>query len=725
MENDSRGYQPVQVDLIGIERGLERFTRDGVIELPPVALWRNNLTALSHTQNLYFVATTSCVAVYEPKFPYQTLGRAPSLLILPHVTRDDAMGAISHSSPHAVNQLIVGFLGSQEILLLARDSGNVEAYNIAAICEAIQKTPEGYRGERNSLALNLRPFFRQWVRQSAWGLTIHREARMIAVSANTPSEWQPADSEDTSATVTIFAFAVSPESTSSNSVESHSHSDLDEEEWISWSGREDTPVRDRNYKIVLAGWHGHEHNIPNISFLSASCEADGAWILSTDVLGTMKLWQVWSRTCWRTWDFGDDARRVRMGALSYPGWQVVALNVDDFVRADTTEEFIGASRAPVHYGNYDGGPSFDLSSIARRVPGRSLHHPAHPSAELELSSDDELDETLAGDDDALPSEIVVVTQEALEIESLAEFQMSRFDGETQYQVEDERQYVVPSFNEDGSSSSEGERQMPSPPSERSMRTTRLLDQMANPINKKTAMPPEVAILHCGNTNVRLLGGPGARYPHIFCAGILKQIFPNTRIGQNLDLIDRLNMVHTIPELGVVLIATQAGRLAVCALTRRDDGLLGLRVDWILPTKKQEARGQRPELCPLIGLAVGPIQGHYDDSASSDSDGGAWAKDKVFDAVKTTFEDKAVLLQARSDRGAASSTGRHKRQKQIRSQPYQVAVERRRWTMPKDAESEVARGSRRWRIMLTYSDLSVLTYEVSKLPKNKSPSQQDE
>lgn len=724
MENDPRGYQPVQVDLIGIERGLERFTRDGVTELPPVALWRNNLTALSHTQNLYFVATTLCVAVYEPKFPYQTLKRTPALVILPDVTRGDVTGAIPSSSPHAVNQLVVGQLGSQEILLLARDSGNVEAYNIAAICEAIKKIPEDYTGERNSLVLNVRPFFKQWVRQSAWGLAIHKEARMIAVSANIPSAWQPADSEDTSATITVFAFAVLPEPRSNASESSDGRSDTDEEDWIPWSSK-DTPVRNRNYKIVLAGWHGHEHNIPNITFLNTSQESDSAWILSTDILGRMKMWHIWSQTCWRTWDFGHDTRRVWMGAPSYPGWQVVALDIGIFVRTDTTEEFIGASRAPIHHGNYDGGPSFDLSSIARRVPGRSQYHPAHPDADLDLSSEDDLDEVIDEQDDVLTSAVLIVDQEGLEIENLVRSQISRFGGELEYQIEDERRYIVPTSTEDSSTSSEGERQMPSPPPERSMRTNRLLNQMVTSTDNKTTMPPDIAILHCGNANVRLLGGPRAKYPHIFCAGILRQIFPNTRIGQNLDHIDRLNMVHTIPDLGIVLIATQAGRLAVCALTRRGDGLLGLRVDWILPTKKQELRGQRPEFCPLIGVAVGPIQGHYDDSASSDSDGGAWAEDKDFDAVKTTFEHRTVLLQAESNHGASSSSRKHKKPKKGEEQPYRIAVEQRRWKPPKDAGLSAAKHSRRWRVMLAYSDMSVLTYEISKVLRDKTTAQHDE
>lgn len=99
---------------------------------------------------------------------------------------------------------------------------------------------------------------------------------------------------------------------------------------------------------------------------------------------------------------------------------------------------------------------------------------------------------------------------------------------------------------------------------------------------------------------------------------------------------RINMYAQIPSLGVVIIATQKGRVAVLSLTqtvtymldyekaKTNDSALerlqmekrvfGYRVDHILPLSSQEEAGHRPK-AGIHGIAVGPIQGteHLDDS----------------------------------------------------------------------------------------------------------------
>lgn len=74
------------------------------------------------------------------------------------------------------------------------------------------------------------------------------------------------------------------------------------------------------------------------------------------------------------------------------------------------------------------------------------------------------------------------------------------------------------------------------------------------------------------------------------------------------------MIHQIPSLGIVAIASQVGRVALLTMTKLKShsehkaSLLGFRVEHILPFRSQEDRGERPEV-PLLGLAVGPMQGH--------------------------------------------------------------------------------------------------------------------
>lgn len=74
------------------------------------------------------------------------------------------------------------------------------------------------------------------------------------------------------------------------------------------------------------------------------------------------------------------------------------------------------------------------------------------------------------------------------------------------------------------------------------------------------------------------------------------------------------MIHQIPSLGIVAIASQVGRVALLTMTKLsshskgEPSLLGFRVEHILPFQSQEHRDERPEV-PLLGMAVGPVQGH--------------------------------------------------------------------------------------------------------------------
>jgi hypothetical protein len=104
---------------------------------------------------------------------------------------------------------------------------------------------------------------------------------------------------------------------------------------------------------------------------------------------------------------------------------------------------------------------------------------------------------------------------------------------------------------------------------------------------------------------------------------------------------RINMYAQIPSLGVVIIATQKGRVAVLSLTqtvtrmldyekaktyemaktnespiekpRMEKRVFGYRVDHILPLSSQEEAGHRPK-AGIHGIAVGPVQGteHLED-----------------------------------------------------------------------------------------------------------------
>lgn len=67
------------------------------------------------------------------------------------------------------------------------------------------------------------------------------------------------------------------------------------------------------------------------------------------------------------------------------------------------------------------------------------------------------------------------------------------------------------------------------------------------------------------------------------------------------------MVKYIPEHGIIVAASQKGRAAVISLTESANTGVTFRVDWIVPFQSQEKFGDRP-LIPLLGMTVAPIQG---------------------------------------------------------------------------------------------------------------------
>ncbi|KAK5953820.1 hypothetical protein OHC33_005089 [Knufia fluminis] len=732
MENDRKPYQPVRVEMIGFESGLERFSKDGITTLPPVSKWRNNLTALSHYENLFFIASDDCIAVYQPEFPFQTLRRQPALLIKPELANRNALGYLSHrggARDHCINHLMVGDLGSQEILLFVTDSGNVEAYYTSAVLEAIKRAHGQYCEGSSSDVLGLRPFFSHWVRQSAWGIDIHKEARMIAVSANVPTNVQPGISEDTSATITVFAFALQPPLSSGSESSDAEPESPDTVEWTLWDPRRSPgpPKRTRNYKINLAGWDGHGNNIPNICFANTSDDDGGIWLLSTDITGEMKSWQVWKASVFRGWNFGTAEGSVRPWMHHhYPGWNVAALDVSCFRPAKDNDEFIGSNKAPVYFGYHDPGQSFNISRVVDRHPANSHFHPSNTEADDEdpASDIDEMHGNVEDDDlvheepDAMedvqsPSNPIPLIPDAdwdpvPSVQSM-DREIESFRRAVEYQVESEDDSVLEEDSSDDEEDSMEDEQQSSPPSARMQKHIR---RLVTPIQNPNAKTPEIAMIHCSDSHVRLLGSPKARFPHIFCASMLRQIMPQTiqthMQGLEFAHMDRLNMLQKIPELGIILIATQTGRVAVCALTRRPDGLLGFRVDWVLPTKKQERRGRRPEFCSLIGMAVAPIQGRWKSQPdTADSDEESNFEDREIDGVRTSFDPNVVVL-----RHVATPQERHAWRNE-KGVPPTTKTEHRPWRkLPSEVPPwQATETSRRYRLMLTYSDMSVLTYEL--------------
>jgi hypothetical protein len=841
MEDDYRPFEAVKIGFASVETGRERFTRDSVYLPPPLSYWRCNLTALSQHFNLYFVATRDSIAVYKPDFPFQKLQRLPALLIPPALANPHAKGYIDDGVPHAVNHLIVGDLGQEEILLIATDSGNVAAYYTRNIEEAIRKDPYRLSTDARSDHVGVRPFFTHFVQESAWGLAIHSNARMIAVSANTPHHVQ---CDDPCAKVTVFAFALTTNNENSheeNTVEDldaendddsvgHGGRELDWEDWKAIGVDATPPLRHRNYKITLAGVEGHDHNIPSVSFVNTDDDPDGKWLLSTDIAGDLKIWQIWQGMCQKSWDFAEKRMRSAFFRRREGGWLVAALDPRAFRSASTMDEFCGHSKAPSYHG-HNSLDSFDLTHIVRlRTPGNSHAHPLlYESTEDDVEGEDSeysdswsnleeavvdphhddgdvdpflpLREVLPAAESSAPKDsILTLHNEPLEEQGHGELDQvppavapttaghlsdtfSREDmlfedadddlaTDEDDPTTDEEDVGVDDEDDDiGSPSAFEERFEADDESPSSHQSTTSLSSLAHPgsppsreievdvlsasdmdfpsrvtqsseknphpptlVNKDsnilkargTATAPTIPTLHCSSSNLRLLIAPQADSPHLFCANLLKQALPPAFEASNHSHIDRLNMVVQLPEVGMVIVATQLGRCAVCTLTRNNrTGTLGLRVDWILPTKKQELKGLRP-VGPLLGIAASPIQGRLHgehDSSSSDSESdvpGTWGQGGIIDGVTTSFDPVVVVVAPRDedidDRQDRGNTSKRKRvsQRAPTLDHHKTKVETRAWKVPKAAEPwQSMDSSRRYRLMLTYLDMTVLTYELAR------------
>ncbi len=262
--------------------------------------------------------------------------------------------------------------------------------------------------------------------------------------------------------------------------------------------------------------------------------------------------------------------------------------------------------------------------------------------------------------------------------------------------------------------------------------------------------PTIPTLHLSASHLRLFDANRPQQSSIYCSEPLSFQWPMYHATH--PAIDRLNLTQYIPELGIVVIGTQIGRVAVCTLTKNGTkGTFGIRVDWILPFEWQEKSRERP-LTHLLGIAVGPVQGHHisrpssvcgndDDEDMEDS----WLRNRIDeDGVSTTFDPEVIRIRRDSSTSTSTSTnddsqnsinnnrssrtttrptaGAAKTTKRRRSPPINWRSVKQSWPSRPEAteanpiKDESWRGieySRRYRLMLTYYDQTVMTYELSR------------
>lgn len=234
---------------------------------PKLQNWRMNLTALSQVYNLYFAAYGNKIWVYCPVGAMaQGMGRKPAL-VLSHAPSPAGSRLPSHIDklhPDHANNIIVGFLGDAEIVLLCYDNGDIVAYytrEIASYVSHRARHPESVPRPRP------RPFFEDNAGLSAWGLAIHSKSRLIAVSSNR-------------AEVTVFAFALTCPPPPWKSL-SPPHSPFEAA----------VLARKRNWRIVLA-LTSNGDNIPSIDFIS-NPSGYAQKVSAVDIKGHIWILDIW------------------------------------------------------------------------------------------------------------------------------------------------------------------------------------------------------------------------------------------------------------------------------------------------------------------------------------------------------------------------------------------------------------------------------------------------
>ncbi|KAL8740667.1 MAG: hypothetical protein Q9190_006656 [Brigantiaea leucoxantha] len=750
-------------------------------------------TALSQYYNLLFFAHTDKIHVYQPNCPYQTLVSPRAILELPR-SQSGLRGYVDPDNPHAVNHLVVADFGNEEIVVVACDDGDVIAYLTRPIFDRIQK--EAPDLDDPIIDYCFAPLLLRNVGRSAWGIAVHKEARLIAVSANTAS-------------VVVFAFALSQEFPSpgfdrwgSFDIGCDADADADADALVARRQRGGW-FRPSRGKRVNPGYRAlfnfelhlryHNNNIPAISFYNPSGPCDSSiYLVSTDIEGHIIVWDVFEQKAIA--ELGDPSGQ---GWNHARGWGVVCIDPNLINVAGSAFEMHGC--APDTYWSTIHGDEIihriiDVSKGIDHVPDSHRSHPhirsSHPQSddapvasinthqqETEHESEDELEiqhqESLFASEEGSNStdaaegledadeEVFQVFDDEDELDE--EFALSLQQTQAATTVQDNNfalsleQSQSATVDEDDETVTQNPTITNPPPIQSAFNTAALsLDQLQQAFISTTsaffanqppsmsigyAIPPQMQhsppfplmlqsplsaplmqhtpppskrrrreksvrdpelpaepqtgpeprfslpfhVLHTTQHIISLfhhidhaadVGIPCSYYMNI-CREPLVQDTARQLAG--LRQSQRLNMVLQVPELGLVAIANQIGRVAIIVMTRspfsppsstesppnkrkakgetdskKQD--VGFRLERFLPTKGQGYDDDGLPLGVLAGIAIAPMQGHEDKPKRGD-------------------ETPDVSLSRREKRGEGSG--------------------------------------RKWRLMMMYRNHTVLSYEISR------------
>ncbi|UNI14889.1 hypothetical protein JDV02_001470 [Purpureocillium takamizusanense] len=337
--------------------------------VPTMQHFRNNLTALSHLYNLYFVAYQGQIFVYVPRsIPKQTIPCDPGIKLSPpqSLLGSRTGGYQDTANPHTINHLIVGVLGLEEIIVASYDDGDVVAYYAKDIADCIldqPRRPWAGKTATDGTKTCPKPFFHDNVGKSAWGLAVHQESRLIAVSSN-------------KCEVTVFAPALAgarkrakdgadtcskcKAGTPCDMIETH------------------VRQRARNWRIVVR-FGRLVDNMPNIAFVDDN-KGFAELICAVDIKGAVWLAHIW-KPKQAAVRLAPSPCMTSRSSDAWPspsrGWGVLPLATADFLTVKSFEKLLGIS---AHQASESSQMALNIMRCLERVPD----NPCVPLIPLQL-----------------------------------------------------------------------------------------------------------------------------------------------------------------------------------------------------------------------------------------------------------------------------------------------------------------------------------------------------
>lgn len=178
-------------------------------------------------------------------------------------------------------------MGDEEIVVAVCDDGDIAVHTTRSIYNVIEH--DNLRnGDSSKPPVKIKTLLLRNVGLSAWGIAIHKAARLIAVSSNLHQ-------------ISVFAFALSQHSSPDT------RNDIDDDKFLAthslgpdnnlWERIDESsysPLQrsSKNVELIL---RGHQANIPNIAFYNTKSDLIGQYLVSTDITGSVFVWNVWER----------------------------------------------------------------------------------------------------------------------------------------------------------------------------------------------------------------------------------------------------------------------------------------------------------------------------------------------------------------------------------------------------------------------------------------------